>query len=274
MTPASSPIEVLLAHFGFAIPSPSKKFAGVTQVRDQLQRLAKRVSQAEDLSEATGPFLDGCTSVERLLKVSIWGWSRLLFGKQGDDHLHATLREESKDPVRHFDLKRLSFGQLVGLFRQLPDHVAGLPEAALVERKFGRKHPYVPRNKKAKFVERLDEIVVFRNKVEHNKDDYRLATPIHQLREDLSRVLARAAQLVVELGEGDALPRVAEPFQAIRDKWNRMTYRLSMDDGSDLEARFSGPLTLGKTYLYFGGNVNPTPVDPLVLQADELGEIP
>jgi putative DNA methylase len=274
MTPSSSPIEVLLAHFGFAIPSPSRKFQGVTQVRDQLQRLAKRIIQADDLSEATGPFLDGCTSVERLLRVSIWGWARLLFGNNVDNHLLTILREEIKDPARHLDMDRLSFGHILALFRQLPDHVAGLPEAVLVERKFGRKHPYLPRNKKTKFAERLDELVVFRNKVEHNKDNYKLGTPIHQLREELSGVLAKAALLVVELGEAHAIPRVAEPFQEIRDKWNRMTYRLSLDDGSDCEAQFSEPLSLGKSYLYFGGNVNPTPVDPPVLQADELGEIP
>ena len=272
--PVSSPIEVLLAHFGFAVASPSRNLPGVTQVRDQLQRLAKRISQADDLSHATGAFLDGCSAVESLLKLSIWGWARLLFGQEADRHLLATLREESKDPEKHFDLNRLSFGHIVALFRQLPDHVAGLAEASLVERKFGRKHPYLPRNKKTKFVERLDEIVVFRNRVEHNKDNYRLGTAIHQLRGDLSGVLARAAQLMVELGESHAIPRVAEPFQEIRDKWNRITYRLSLDDGSDIEARFSEPMSLGQTYLYFGGNVNPTPVDPLVLQADALGELP
>jgi hypothetical protein len=271
---ASSPIETLLTHYGFAIPSPCKRFPGVTQVRDQLQRLAKRILQADELAEVTGPFLDGCMSVERLLRVSIWGWARLLFGNSVDDHLLATLREEIKDPAKHFDLKRLSFGLILALFRQLPDHVARLPEAAIVERKFGRKHPYAPRDKKTKFAERLDDIVVFRNKVEHNKDNYKLGTPIHQLREDLSGVLTRAGQLVVDLAEGHAIPRVAEPFLEIRDKWNRMTYRLNLDDGSDLEARFSCPLNLGKAYLYFSGNVNPTPVDPLVLQADDLGDIP
>jgi hypothetical protein len=76
------------------------------------------------------------------------------------------------------------------------------------------------------------------------------------------------------LVEARAIARVAEPIEEIRDKFNRLTYKLSLDDGSDSLARFTTPLTLGRPLLYFGTETNPRPVDPLILSIDDLGKIP
>ena len=91
------------------------------------------------------------------------------------------------------------------------------------------------------------------------------------------QVLVTGMQLDSRLAgrlESRALPYVAEPFEEIRDKWNRVTYRLGLDDGTDVVAHFTVPLKLGGTYLYFGSETNPRPVDPLIMDFEEIGRIP
>lgn len=80
----------------------------------------------------------------------------------------------------------------------------------------------------------------------------------------------QAHSVLDELAEVRAIPRLAEPFQEVRDKWNRISYRLSMDDGNTVEIVSSVRLELGATYAYFGSETNPTPVDPLLLKLSEL----
>ncbi len=271
-TPVHSPVEFILSHFGFSLPALSKQVDGAAQVCQRLRVLGGKIAKAVDKSSLFSPFLEGCATVERLLRVAIWGWAQLLFGPDRDTHLLNIL--QSADPNNRYTLDRLSFGQIITLFRNLPDHIASSPHVALIERKFGRRHIYVANDKKRKFADRLGEVVEFRNKVEHNKSGYRDDTSLPQLREDLAGVLHRAVQLLGELSDARAIPRVAEPFQEIRDKWSRMTYRLNLDDGTDVEVCFSGTLALGGSYLYFGTETNPRPVDPLVLRIDELGTIP
>jgi SAM-dependent methyltransferase len=271
--PYANPAEALLQHFGFAVPSPSSRVDGANQVAERLGKLAGRISQAADLPAITGPFLDGCTAIERFLRISIWGWTRLLFRADCGKHLISIIQQHYNDANRRVDLRRLSFGEITALFRKLPDYVAQQSEVSVIEQKFGRKHIYLPVEKKAKFAERLDKVVAARNKVEHNKDDYRDGTPVPILRDELGAVLLDGSRLIADLADAKAVPRVAEPFEEIRDQWNRIRYRLALDDGSDLEAQFSVPLKLGTAYLYFGSNTNPRPVDPLVLLIDDLGQV-
>jgi hypothetical protein len=266
------PVEFILSHFGFSLPALSQRVDGAAQVRQRLLVLRGKIAQAVDKASTFGPFLEGCAAVERLLRVAIWGWTQLLFASDRDTHLLNIL--QSAEPNKHHDLNRLTFGHIVALFRGLPDHIARSPRVALIEHKFGRRHIYLANDKKGKFADRLGEMVESRNMVEHNKGGYRDVTALPQLRQDLASVLQRAVQLLGELSEARAIPRVAEPIQEIRDKWSRMTYRLNLDDGMDVEAYFSETLALGGSYLYFGTETNPRPVDPLVLCIDELGTIP
>ena len=80
---------------------------------------------------------------------------------------------------------------------------------------------------------------------EHDKDGYCVRTPLSELRTQLSGRFEKAGHLIVELVEARAIARVAEPIRVIRDKYNRATYELSLDDGTETRARFSHPLTLG-----------------------------
>jgi hypothetical protein len=244
-TPVHSPVEFILSRFGFSLPALSQRIDGATQVCQRLRVLGGKIAQATEKTNTFGPFLEGCAAVERLLRVAIWGWTQRLFGPDRDTHLLDIL--QSTDSNQRYNLNRLSFGHIVALFRALPDHIAGSSHVALIERKFGRRHIYVANDKKGKFADRLGEVVKFRNIVEHNKDGYQDKTPLLQFRQDLANVLHRAVQLLGELTDARAIPRVAEPFQEIRDKWSRITYRLNLDDGTDVEVRFSEPLALGKS---------------------------
>jgi hypothetical protein len=228
--------------------------------------------QAVEKVEIRGPFIEGCTAVERLLRISVWGWAQLIFGPDRDRQLLQALHRE--DPAKHFNLDKLSAGHIIALFRRLPDLIADSPAASLLERKFGHRHIYLPANKKTKYADRLSEIFEYRNRVEHDKDGYWTTILLADARNQLAQVLSRAEQLLLELVDVKAIPRTVEAIRETRDKWGRRTYTLSTDDGTDLEAMFSSPLTLGKSYLYFGSEVNPRPVDPFVLSTEDLGEVP
>ena len=265
----SEPIEVILEHFGFTLPSTGVEFEGPSPLADRLRRLsAKMAGLADDERPVlSGSFLDACAGVERFLRVGIWGWLRLLYGSARDEHLLGVLREA--DPNRKYELTRLTFGDVAKLLRGLPDHVAVSAEAERLEQKFGRRHLFV--EKRARFCRDVDELVALRNKVEHNKNGYRLDTPFTELKADLVSAVRNSSDLVHRLAEEHVVPRVGSPFLEIRDKWNRVSYRLAMDDGTDVEARFSQRLELGACYLYFGTATNPRPVDPCILLASDLG---
>jgi hypothetical protein len=265
-------VEVILSHFGFVLPSVSQRIDGATQVRHRLRLMQTKIVQAVEKVEIRGPFIEGCTAVERLLRISVWGWAQLIFGPDRDRQLLQALHRE--DPAKHFNLDKLSAGHIIALFRRLPDLIADSPAASLLERKFGHRHIYLPANKKTKYADRLSEIFEYRNRVEHDKDGYWTTILLADARNQLAQVLSRAEQLLLELVDVKAIPRTVEAIRETRDKWGRRTYTLSTDDGTDLEAMFSSPLTLGKSYLYFGSEVNPRPVDPFVLSTEDLGEVP
>jgi len=271
-TPVAGPMEFLLTHYGFSLPSPSAKIDGPAQVRERLKRMVNRIHLAATPTDTFGPFLEGTNAVERTLRVAIWGWLRLLFGEERDDHIAAILRVVSG--VKKANLDKLTFGNIVALFRGLPDYLAQSSCVGRIQEKFGRRQLYLADAGPNSYADRLGAIVAVRNKVEHNKDNYRDETPLPVLRQDLASILETGQALLGELVQEHAVPRVAEPYLEMRDKWDRLSYRLSLDDGTDAEVRFSAPLRLGTSYLYFGTGTNPKPVDPLVLAAADLGHVP
>jgi hypothetical protein len=263
-----SPIEVVLTHFGFAVPQVARP-DGAPQARHKISRMVAKISQAAGKEDMRGPFLEVSTAIERLLKLSIWGWAQLIFGSSRDLKLLAILEEAN--PNRRYDLDKLYMGDVLVLFRELPKAMAAVPNARILERKFGRTHVYS--NKKTKFVEVLDNLISLRNKVEHDKDGYWTNIDTGRARTELVQVLSETERLLSVLVDARAIPVVVEPIKEIRDKWNRRAYLLSADDGTEYEARFSSNLVLGSCYLYFGSDTNPRPVDPLVLNFDEVGKI-
>jgi hypothetical protein len=264
------PLDSVLAHYGFFLPSPAKE-EGLSQVKDKLTQMAAKIRLAKEKEDIRGPFLSGCTAIERLLRVSVWGWASLAFRSGRDEALLAILKQAN--PERKAQLDRLSFGDVVDLFRRLPDAIAKSHAGPLIEQKFGRPHPYSP-NKPTKFAERIGEVVSLRNKVEHDKDGYWTESSVAALIESTAGTLEKAAGLLDDLGRAGAVPRIAQAIQEIRDLYNRVTYKLNLDNGIDVEARFSTRMELGGSYLYFGSGTNPRPVDPLALSIEEVGKIP
>jgi hypothetical protein len=102
--------------------------------------MAAKISQAMGKEDMRGPFLEVSTAIERLLRLSIWGWAQMVFGLDRDLNLRAILNEEN--PNRRYDLDRLTLGDVLVLFRRLPDAMAAAPKANMLERKFGRTHVY------------------------------------------------------------------------------------------------------------------------------------
>lgn len=264
----TSPLEQVLAHFGLSAPNVNRP-DGPAQVSRRIRQMSAKIAQARGKEEMRGPFVEVCTSVERLLRLSVWGWAQLAFGVQRDDEIIRLLKQQNPD--RRHDLNRLAMGDIVALFRSLPDAMAMSPVALTLERKFGRRHVYSA--KKTRSAEILDRLVSLRNKIEHDKDGYWSNGDPGRLRNDLVGALAATERLFLDLVEAKALPLIAEPIKEIKDRWNRVSYVLAMDDGTEREAHFSTRLDLGACYLYFGTETNPKPVDPLVLSMGELGEI-
>lgn len=263
-----SPIETVLTHFGFSLPQAARP-DGAPQVLQKVRRMAAKIGQAASKEDMRGPFLEVSTAIERLLRLSIWAWAQLVFGADRDSDLRRILSEEN--PNRRYDLDRLTMGEIIVLFRRLPDAMAAAPNASMIERKFGRTHVYS--TKKTKFVEGLERLVSTRNKVEHDKNGFWTNIDAASARRELLQVLAEMERLLPALVDARAIPVIVEPIKEIRDKWNRRAYVLSRDDATEHEARFSSNLVLGSCYLYFGTETNPRPVDPLVLGLEEVGNI-
>lgn len=264
----ASPIETVLAYFGFSLSCTALP-DGAPQVGKKLRQIRAKIAQAREKGEMRGPFLEAVTAIERLLRLSIWGWAQLIFGANRDRQLLSILESESKD--RRFDLNRLTMGDILVLLRGLPNAIAVSPKADVIQRKFGRR--YIYSNKKTPFIELLSSLINYRNKIEHDKDGYWTNIDVGPARTDFLKTLSDAEKLLLTLVDTRAIPAIAEPIKEIRDKWNRRTYILAVDDGTERQAHFSSTLTLGQCYLYFGTETNPRPVDPLVLPLDEVGRI-
>lgn len=264
------PLDIVLTHFGFSLPSPARE-EGVAQVCDNLRRLCAKIRLAKEKDDVRGPFLNGCTSMERLIRVSMWGWAQMIFDSERDGSLLKILQAANSN--KHYQLDRLSFGDILTIFRGLPDLVASSSKVDLIEQKYGRRHIYLPNNKQTKLADRIGEIIALRNKIEHNKDNYWADTELQLLIENTTSTLERGIALLSDLVASHAVPRIARAIQEIRDLFGRITYRLELDDGTETEARFSTQIRLGDTYLYFGSETNPRPVDPLILPLAELGNI-
>ena len=111
---------------------------------------------------------------------------QLAFGKQRDDKLLALLK--ASNPSKDYDLNLLSFGHIATLFRECRTALAKEPLGETIEQKLGRRHVYRPK----KLNKPLDELVALRNKVEHNKEDYRDKTVFSKVVDDVTSALSAA----------------------------------------------------------------------------------
>ena len=113
-----------------------------------------------------------------------------------------------------------------------------------------------------------------RNKIEHDKERFWSDATLAAGKAYVSETLIKIIDVISSLVRIQAVPAWAYVTHQIQDAWSRMTYRFVLDDGSLSEAKFTQNLNLGGVYLYFGGDVNPRPVDPLILPFDEQQDVP
>jgi hypothetical protein len=269
---SATPEDRLLSHFGFGTPTP-RVLRGAHQVANELRQLASRVALAEDKYIVRGLFLEGSTSLERLLRSTVWAWATLAFGENRNKELLRVLQESPEGKDRHYSLDRLNFGNVAALFRRLPDAIAQSSMAPLIERKLGRRRVYNP-GKRSKLSAKLDELISIRNKIEHDKERFWSNADLGIAKSSVSDALARSIDLVCSLVQNQAIPAWAYVTHQIQDASSRTTYRFVLDDGSHAEARFTHGLSLGGIYLYFAGNVNPRPVNPLIVSSDQQHDVP
>jgi hypothetical protein len=270
---SATPEDQLLSYFGFGTPTP-RALWGAHQILSQLRQLASRVGWAEDKAMVRGLFLEGFTSLERLIQTTVWGWAALAFGENRDKELLRVLQESPEGKDRRYSLDRLSFGNLAALFRRLPDAIVQSPMAPLIQRKLGRHLVYNPADKRYRLAEKLDGLISIRNRIEHDKEGFWSSADLPAAKKCVSDALERSMDLVSSLVQNKALPAWAHVTHQIQDAWSRTTYRFVLDDGSMAEARFTHGLSLGAIYLYFAGDVNPRPVDPLIVPADQQRDVP
>jgi ankyrin repeat protein len=262
-------VRALMTHFGVHIPIDRTE-NGPHRTCEILRIGESQIRQAATKPDVLGPFIEACTATERLIRLSVWGWAEVVFGPERDNQLRHLLadQEQASDP-----LERLSFGHVEQLFRDLPDAVACSPEVLLIEEKLGRRHIYLPKNKKTRLSTRLRNFVDRRNQVVHDKDGYWSKSSLETLRVDLASDTASVCELVREMVDQGAIPRFASISQEIKDELGRITYILLFDDGTSIKVHSSVRLPRGEDFLYFGSQNNPRPVDPLMLQLRELSDI-
>jgi hypothetical protein len=270
---SASPEDQLLSHFGFGTPTP-RVLHGAHQIVKQLRQLVSRVDLAQDKAIVRGLFLEGSTSFERLLRSTIWAWASLAFGENRDAELLRVLQESPEGKDRHYSLDRLTFGNISALFRRLPGAIAQSSMAPLIERKLGRRHVYNAMEKQSKPFAKLEELISLRNKIEHDKKGFWSDANLDTAKNCVSDALVKTADLISSLVRNQAIPAWAYVTHQIQDAWSRTTYRFVLDDGSQAEARFTQALNPGGIYLYFRGDVNPRPVDPLIISSEHQQDMP
>ena len=270
---SKAPEDLLLSHFGFATPTP-QTLKGAHQAITQLKLLCSRVDLAEEKATIRGLFLESSTILERLLRSSIWAWAALVFGQSRDTELLRVLRESPEGRGQSYDLDKLSFGTIAVLFRRLPEAIAQSSMAPQIARKLGRGQVYDPMAKPGKLNDRLSELISIRNKIEHDKGRFWSDASFGASKVCVSDALTKTIDLVILLFRLGAIPAWAYVTHQIRDVLARTTYKLVLDDGSAAELRITNGLELGGVYLYFSGDVNPRPVDPLIIPSEEQRDVP
>src|ERR1035441_6270694 len=254
-------VDKVLQHFGFTVPV-AEADSNPSIALDRLRKLRNRILQSREKSELRGAFLEVSTTVERMTTLAVFGWARALFENDWRKTLVGLL------PAGHRGLEKLTFGDLLVLFKALPDAgVESVQRRGLIG-KVGGLHVYRPKRYNA----RLDGILSARNKVEHDRDGYWSTGSISALATDLQRAADEASVVIADLVAERALPRIARATKETRDEWNRTMYTLLLDDGCEKEISLSYPLKLGKNYLYFGTATNPRPVDPILIAVDEQSD--
>ncbi|HVA45036.1 MAG TPA: hypothetical protein VNH11_01510 [Pirellulales bacterium] len=261
----SNPVDALLLHFGFRVPSPGAR-DGVRQAIDRIRHNASRLRQSREIHEINGLASEATNMVEAMIKRGVYAWARIAFGQGADESLKRLLATRGKPSA---DLRRLSFGDYLTLFEELPDCICQSAFANRVKQKFGRAHIYLPKKPKNNSLsDRIRKVVSVRNKVAHATAD------LSDMRDELVTTLEMAALLLDELATEHAIPRVGVASKEIHDMWGRTVYEIRLDNGAAFEAVFSSKLQLGQSYFFFGSVANPIPVDPILISIEDVGDIP
>jgi hypothetical protein len=255
----AEPIEVVLKSYGFNIPeTPS---GGAYQTIQTLGNYIERIKTATDKVELIGILNDGMAIIEKTIKEASWTWGLALFGPKRDEYL-ADIAGKS--------IERLSMGDIVSIYCKLPYYCVDDVGEDCIERAieiFNKPHPYTPKKHK-QFLQ--EKIVSFRNKVEHNTNNYREKTSLRDMREDFSEVLKLAQEKLQELFDENALPKQVCPIRKSIDQHNRVSVELKKDDGTTQMIYITGDLELGKNYLILPPKGNPRPVDPPLYLRSEV----
>jgi hypothetical protein len=255
LPPGGSPMETILRHFGYTVVPP-RSADGVEQVLQHIGTAIGIVGTASSRPEMRGAFLDAVTVFERLLKRAIYGWARIAAGEGWKDVLRTSVDKPNK-----LDRDRLSFGDLVGIFRELPNRISQSAQAALIEQKLGTRQGYLPGDRE--MLKRLGDLVTQRNLVEHDRGGYWSTSSLAKLADDCTAMLSDTSELVKVMAAEHVIPRYATPREEIRDMYGRLRYRLLLDDGREEEIGASQGIELGQPLLYFGSRANPRPYDPM-----------
>jgi hypothetical protein len=137
----TSPLDALLRYCGLAVPRLASK-VGLGPTIRELKSCLGAVQRAAQKPVIRGNFLTASTTVEKYLQLAVWGWAQIVFVGERDDVLKQILaRPDKSNP----NLRRLTFGDVVALFRELPDVIAQSPRVSMIEQKFDRRHIYRPK---------------------------------------------------------------------------------------------------------------------------------
>lgn len=250
----------ILKSFGFNVPEPEQ--TGINSLLSALPRYRSQVKLASSKEDLRGIFLTVATEFESMLKRSVWAWGTVVFGVERDAYLQELIQKE---------LNRLSQGDFQRLFLGLPAYVAGRGFGDHSEQLLHRPHLYSTKKLTANF----DSIVAFRNRIEHNKQEYLTNSSLDQIRSDMDDCLGTIVLVLEELKKRAAMPLIARPVRETTDVFGRRSYELKVEDGSVIEVYMTEDLALGRDYYLFPTESNPRPVDPpMLLVSSVLGELP
>lgn len=254
--------ESILRWVGFTVPS--RPDFTVSGDRAETARCSVELGLAGDVDDIRGRFLTGASAVERIVRHATIGWLQA-FGESAWTQLLEGLFSAVRDK-RYAGPGAFSFGDWTAVFAALPRLQDGA-SPTFHHRLAGLKRALGKRGAEKD----LNRVVQVRNLVEHDKDGF-LSKPTPELRTITATALNDGVRAINLLAEAGALPRVLQPLDERRDRYDRLTLRTLDEQNAKVELFVDAPTDLTRPYLWFPGGSNPREVEPVLLPLDEVRE--
>jgi hypothetical protein len=240
-------IADILSAIGFR-PGP-RQIPGIETTRGYLDGQLIDLANATTSDECIGMVHSGLAAVERTIDLLVRFYGQMLYGSGLGSFLSRCANGKPSE--------RLTFGEKIHALRLLCSEQPDIPLAHRIRQVF--HWPIITRD----VFKRLGELVADRNRLAHHTQ----FAGIHEAQRFGRQVLSAAVEVLTQLAENRAMPRVVQIISRQDDVYGRHFY-VGRDDRGRSERIFTPlPLNVGQLYLFFP-LTNPVRINPLIFPYD------